>query len=130
MAGHPNDCDAAIERLEQHVNSRHVSRTDWVGLVRSDLADLRSSLPPPPGDSRIEQLTADAPRLAPAVARLDVDYRRITRDIDGVTDGLPYAAGSAVAAIVDDLVDDVARYRDGVADLIHEAYEVDIGGED
>ncbi|CAM3355455.1 hypothetical protein [Stackebrandtia soli] len=126
----PDQYGDAIERLERDVNASYSSRSDWLRSLRSDLERLSAVLPPPPpDDSPIERLTADAPRLAPAVRRLDDEHDHIRSRIDALNSRLDGPDPGDIEPPVRHLVADVHRYRRLVSRLIYEAYEVDIGGE-
>ncbi len=81
---------------------------------------------------KIRDVIADAPRLAHTVAILESDRREIlaafdvlSRDVHashGVDKGVDQKAA-------DDLIQRLTAYRQRAADLLHQAYGVDLGGE-
>jgi hypothetical protein len=84
-------------------------------------------------DGFLRQLTTDAPRLDPAVGRLRRDHRQIRLLIENLQTS---ARGAAVGEVPSpeqlrtaalELLGRLARHRQRGADLIYEAYMVDIG---
>ena len=71
---------------------------------------------------RLRDVVADAPRLAHSIADLETDRREILAAFDTLT-----AAPAPPAA--DDLVRRLTAYRQRAADLLYQAYGVDLGGE-
>lgn len=82
------------------------------------LDELKSAvLDPAP---RILDVVADAPRLAHTVADLETDRREILAAFDVLAKDV---SGTS------DLVERLAAYRQRAADLLYQAYGVDLGGE-
>lgn len=91
------------------------------------LDELKSAvLDPAP---KIRDVIADAPRLADTVANLESDRRAILAAFDVLSreDGPPLRA--ADQGLADDLVRRLTAYRQRAADLLYQAYGVDLGGE-
>jgi hypothetical protein len=85
------------------------------------LDELRSAvLDPAP---KIRDVIADAPRLAHTVENLESDRRAILAALDIL------ASRKADRAVAEDLVERLTQYRQRAADLLYQAYGVDLGGE-
>lgn len=74
----------------------------------------------------LAQVVADCPRLAPAVERLRAEHATVAAGLaaartPGDPGGTPAAPGLAA------LLDAVDRHRRAGRDLLHEAYQVDLG---
>jgi len=80
------------------------------------------------------ELLAQAPRLSNAVSRLVSEHKALTKTLDRLGERVKNAQSpegiEAVRALGTDVVGDISRHRQRGADLIYEAYEHDIGGED
>jgi hypothetical protein len=80
------------------------------------------------------QILEDSPRVATSVARLEIahdglaDTIRLLRIQVGLVSGDPDQT-DAVASAVLDLVDRLRKHSSAAADVLHEAYRVDVGGE-
>jgi hypothetical protein len=78
-----------------------------------------------------EEILEIAPRLANKISRFKREHVGITRAIRSALDELP--AGAAISpdlrGRLDHLHEVLARHRRRGADLVYEAYEIDIGGE-
>jgi hypothetical protein len=152
-AGQPEEIDDAVEvvrkrrRLLRHC-MEHLEatiaapapgrETTWAQEVTSSLDTLASAFErhvteTESRDGFLHQLTTDAPRLDPAVRRLRRDHLQIRLLIENLQES---ARGAAVgedpspenlrtAAL--ELLGRLARHRQRGADLIYEAYMVDIG---
>jgi len=79
-------------------------------------------------------LLAQAPRLSNAVSRLVSEHKALTKALARLGERAKNAKSpegiEAVRALGTDVVADISRHRQRGADLIYEAYEHDIGGED
>jgi hypothetical protein len=79
-----------------------------------------------------EEILEIAPRLANKIAGFKREHVGITRAIQSALDDLP-SEGAVVApdlrGRLDHLHEVLARHRRRGADLVYEAYEIDIGGE-
>jgi hypothetical protein len=85
------------------------------------LDELRSAvLDPAP---RIRDVIADAPRLANTVKDLESDRRDILAAFDTI------AARRTDRAVTEHLMERLNEYRQRAADVLFEAYAVDLGGE-
>jgi len=85
------------------------------------LDELRSAvLDPAP---KIRDVIADAPRLANTVKHLESDRRDILAAFDMI------AARRADRAATENLIARLNEYRQRAADVLFEAYAVDLGGE-
>jgi len=78
-----------------------------------------------------EEIMEFAPRLANRIARFKRDHTAITAEISACLDDLreqsmPFAA---LQAQLTHLLEALVRHRKRGADLVYEAYHVDIGGE-
>jgi len=90
-------------------------------MTHPALDELRSAvLDPAP---KLRDVIADAPRLANTVRTLESDRRDILAAFDMI------AARRADQAATEYLVARLNEYRQRAADLLFEAYAVDLGGE-
>jgi hypothetical protein len=83
-------------------------------------------------DGLLADVMAAAPRLAHKVDGVRKDHTRIRRQVDAVLACLP-AEESRVAPVRDQVVDlltNLTRHRQAGADLIYEAYSIDIEAAD
>lgn len=90
------------------------------------LNELKSKVLDPAG--KLRDVISDAPRLANVVARLESDRQEILAAFDNLLAGLQ-AAQPIDHSAADDLVTRLTSYRQRAADLLHQAYGVDLGGE-
>lgn len=134
----PTIATAELDRIEVHLAEPEPGALWWVELVayldRLDdaLALHRADVEGPGGLHA--QVLADAPRVAPAVARLEIEHDRLAstiRDVrlqvgqmSGDPEGVPVAIGATR-----ELVRRLRQHRSDAEDVVHEAYRVDIGGE-
>ncbi len=111
----------------------------WVGRVRAALlelsGDFRQHVAATEGPNGLYQdLLRSAPRLSGPVDRLTEDHAVIHDRLEGVLALVePPAAPGDVAQVRDlgtALLGRIVRHRQQGADLVYEAYEVDIGGDD
>jgi hypothetical protein len=133
----------AMSALERALASPAPGRTDdWAERVRAALVDLSEEFQAhvdvnesPDGLHRA--VVGTAPRLANAVARLAREHVRLNamiddllgrvRDLPGEPD--PEAGVDAIRERGTSLLARLIRHRQRSADLVFEAYQVDIGGE-
>ena len=111
----------------------------WVDRVRTALielsGDLRLHIQITEGPEGLYQdLLRTAPRLGGAVTRLTRDHVRITDQLEALL-ALTERTGAAeqvevIRARGTALLGRVVRHRQQGADLVYEAYQVDIGGAD
>jgi predicted NBD/HSP70 family sugar kinase len=106
----------------------------WRGDLRAALDDLRRSwdhhveeVEGP--DGLLPELVGKAPRLAPKVARLDDEHSELRTRIDETIGHLDAGEVADLRAEVLDVLVAIARHRQLGADLVYDAYHVDIGGE-
>lgn len=135
---HPTFSVADLDRLEVHLSEPEPGAVWWVELAghldRLDdaLALHRADVEGPGGLHA--QVLSDAPRVAPAVARLEIEHDRLSvaiRDVRlqvGSISGDPDAVPQAIEA-TRALVGRLRQHQAEADDLVHEAYRVDIGGE-
>lgn len=135
---HPTITTAELDRIDVHLSEPEPGALWWVELVsyldRLDdaLATHRADVEGPGGLHA--QVLNDAPRVAPAVARLEIEHDRLADQIRevrlrvGVISGDPEGVPEAVEA-TRQLVLRLRRHQVEAEDLVHEAYRVDIGGE-
>jgi hypothetical protein len=119
--------------------------TGWAQRVQAALAglsdDFRAHIDVAEGPDGLHQaVLSTAPRLANAVTRLGRDHQRLRALIDGLLAEVGDLATAPAEPCADAAVDQVrqratallrqlVRHRQRGADLVFEAYEVDIGGE-
>ena len=126
----------AMQHLEKTAASPAASET-WVDDLTDGVRQLETALnhhiaEVEAPDGLLDQIVDAAPRLH----RLTDETRRHHVSLtDATTDLLNTLAGAgenvpvdAIRAKVIDLLNEIARHRQKGADLIHEAYDVDIGG--
>ena len=90
------------------------------------LNELKSKVLDPAG--KLRDVISDAPRLANVVDRLESDRQEILAAFDTLLADLQ-AAQPIDHEAADDLVSRLTTYRQKAADLLHQAYGVDLGGE-
>ena len=103
----------------------------WVRDVAAQLVHVRVALldhiqvtEGPSG--RYAQLLRDAPRLAPGIHELVIEHAALIAALD---DARPVDDPQRLHAAVTWLVARLSQHRQHGADLIHEAYSIDVGGE-
>jgi hypothetical protein len=106
------------------------STPDWYGRVSDRLARLRSRFAAHVAategpDGWYADLLDAAPRLAGPIHSLIREHGRLTADLDALTN-LPAAQLPVHAA---GLLHRLSAHRQRGADLLHEAYGTDLGGE-
>ncbi|WP_162908281.1 hypothetical protein [Allorhizocola rhizosphaerae] len=77
---------------------------------------------------KIRDVIADAPRLAHTVADLESDRRAILAAFDVLSREV-HDSRRVDESAADDLVQRLTAYRQRAADLLYQAYGVDLGGE-
>lgn len=115
-----------------------ISRVRWAERVHVALvelsADMREHISITEGaDGLYRELRTKAPRLADAVARLTSEHVLICDQLEDLLahlgqDGVDHDVGS-VREQGTVLLGDLVRHRQRGSDLVYEAYQVDIGGE-
>ena len=124
-----DSCGIAIARLESDISDISDNRADGGRrtAIRDGLIALRDALAPSAYPvAQFEELFHDAPRLARAIRRIGGEREQLTYRVNALLGGdVPPAA---LVAGVQRLLAEVRGHRRRVADLLHEAYVVDIGG--
>jgi phage shock protein A len=125
---------AAVDEALAHPIAREA---DWRERVRAALAELdhdfAGHVELTEGEGGLyERITKAAPRLSTTVDRLRDEHVRFNERIDGFIAALENGeATSDLANFREDvtaLIGQLIRHRQKGADLIYEAYEVDLGG--
>lgn len=78
-------------------------------------------------DGLFEQIRTDAPQLAPRIQQLRKEHEDLHIALD-VAAGDPAQDADGLREQVIDLVAKIVRHRQHGADVIYEAYSVDVGG--
>lgn len=122
-------CGLAIAKLEGEIHDRTAERR-WRDAVAEGLVALRDALTPNHYTAAgTRELFVDAPRLSRAVARIGAEREHLTSRADALLAIGTDLPAATLAAGVRQLLDEVRGHRRRIGDLLHEAYEVDIGGE-
>ena len=133
---------AALSALEIALAAPAQQRVAWVGGVRDGLHGLhevwtRHMVETEAPGAFLDELVAEAPRLATPASRLRREHGEILATITGAEKRLlaPPADEDAYERWVDEMRTDLtallvalAKHRQRGADLVYEAYAVDIGG--
>lgn len=134
----PTITTAELDRIEVHLAEPDPGALWWVELVgyldRLDdaLAVHRADVEGPGGLHA--QVLTDAPRVAPAVARLEIEHDHLADRIRevrlrvGAMSGDPEGVDEAIES-TRELVARLRSHQTAADDVVHEAYRVDIGGE-
>jgi hypothetical protein len=129
----------AADRIEDLV-ARPASDPLWTGRVNDAMAELRQAFNDhvqevEADDGLLPQLLADEPRIAHGIKQMYTEHVDIGAIIDNTTEMIlgcgTQCESDAVDAIrltVVDLLRLISRHRQAGADLVYEAYSVDIGG--
>jgi hypothetical protein len=130
---------AALNGVEAVLSSALAGRTaQWAAEVEGPMLRLRESVnrhvtvTEGPG-GLFEQIQTDSPRLSGAVQRLHVEHEQFQAEVEDVLAKLaaspadPVAMG-ALREQATSLIGRIVRHRQRGADLINDAYAVDIGG--
>lgn len=134
-------CVDAVARLER-LGASGVIGPQWRSNVHDSLDLLRNALrvnaPQPAfgsgstGQSWTQpyvEVSQDAPRLQGALRRLGSERERLAADLDLLQARSAYGEPGSLGKAVRQLVADVRRHQRHVADVLYQAYVVDIGGE-
>ena len=130
---------AALLGVEAVVSSALTGRTaQWAAEIAPPMLRLRDSVDrhvavTEGAGGLFEQIQTDSPRLSGAVQRLHVEHEQFQAEIAGVLAKLSASPADPVemAALreqINTLIGRIVRHRQRGADLINDAYEVDIGG--
>lgn len=135
-----SDLHAGIMALERAVAAPAKGRAnEWAAHVHDALVDLGAiferHIAATEGPGRLfSEVTAHAPRLSNAVERLIRDHRDIRTHIGAALDTVRDLSGMPADEIADhgreavlELLERLLRHRQTGADLVYEAYAVDIG---
>ena len=83
----------------------------------------------------LDKVLLEAPRLQRKIAQMKVDHERLEKEVDALRVALSLVADEDVADeaptirnLAIELLGQLTRHRQRGADLIYEAYQVDIGG--
>jgi hypothetical protein len=135
VRGRRSDLRAALIAAEAAIAAPIPGRSaDWATRVREALSQLRGSfsehvVTAEGPDGLFAQLEVRAPRLAHACQRLGDEHATITQALTAAEHALAGPPDDAREAVLSVLAL-LARHRQRGADLMYEAYAVDIGGED
>jgi len=132
---------AALSDLELALAAPYANRAEWVTHVRESLAVVhevwtRHVVETEAPGAFLDDLVNEAPRLATPASRLRREHSDILAMIGREEDRLACpASGDAYDAWAEDvrvaltaLLAALARHRQRGADLVYEAYAVDLGG--
>ncbi len=106
----------------------------WLDALRSALADMREAFDAhveevEAPDGLLAELTDDCPRLSSRIERLRAEHPTLGDRIDACRARLEEPDPPEIRGEVLDLLVALARHRHAGADLVYEAYNVDIGGQ-
>lgn len=133
---------AALSGLELALAAPYANRADWVTNVRDALGIVhevwtRHIVETEAPGAFLDELVGEAPRLSTPTSRLRRDHSEILATIVGGEKKLmtPPAEDDGYVAWADELrieltalLAALARHRQRGADLVYEAYAVDLGG--
>jgi hypothetical protein len=106
----------------------------WIDALREALAEVRVVFDAhveevEASDGLLAELVAEAPRLSNRVNRLHDEHPELSQRIDACVALLEEGDPHEIRGEVLDLLVALARHRHAGADLVYEAYNVDIGGQ-
>lgn len=123
-------CGIAIARLESDIRD-NCAEERWRIAIHDGLIALRDALAPNTYTvEHCDELFRDAPRLARSILRIGGERERLASRVDALLASEVDTPAATLGSRVRLLVDEVRGHRGRVADLLHEAYTVDIGGRD
>jgi hypothetical protein len=124
---------AAMARAEQSLAAPCAS-PQWRSEVRASLVHLRLAI-----DSHVAEVESEtgllgelrqvAPRLSGPIDQVAAEHQTLCRAADAALDASEEATIDEVRARVLNLLLALARHRQRGADLVYEAFNVDIGGQ-
>jgi hypothetical protein len=133
------DLHAFIVELEEAIAAPAIGRAlDWAMRVHDELVEVGAAFERHIAvvegpDGLFEEVTQAAPRLTNALQQLADEHREIrtlisealdaVRHVSGAREGAPDQGRAAVLRVLDQLM----RHRQLGADVVYEAYAVDIG---
>lgn len=129
------DLHAILVDLEAAIAAAAPGRESaWTDQVREQLARIGPAfadhIDATEGpDGLFDQVRRRSPRLDGHCSRLAEEHVEITRRLAAVQAALDGDTAAVRAAVIS-LLGQLARHRQGGADLVYEAYAVDIGGSD
>ena len=131
----------SIVHLEESISSPAAGRiAGWTAGVLKEMGEVREAfdqhiMVTEKPDGLYEEILQRAPRLEGNVRRLKDEHPDISRSIDEMLGRLEHTEIGGVSWPLDDARDDlqrfigrIVRHRQRGADLVWEAYNVDIGG--
>lgn len=126
----------AARRLELAIASPAMGNDVWLKQVDEDLEDLSKSLVDhihvtESDDGLLAQIIEDAPRLVSDVDVVLADHAEICEAIDLAKDTISHATADNISDVRAAVLTVLARlfeHRQRGADLVYDAYNVDIGG--
>ncbi|MDH3729924.1 MAG: hypothetical protein OES13_02190 [Acidimicrobiia bacterium] len=126
----------AARRLEIAIASAAMGNDIWLKQVDEDLEDLSQALiehidVTESDNGLLSQIIEDAPRLVPDVDVVLADHAEICEAVDLAKDTISHARSDNVSDVRTAALDVLARlyaHRQRGADLVYDAYNVDIGG--
>ncbi|MFQ5556269.1 MAG: hypothetical protein ACE5GB_01980 [Acidimicrobiales bacterium] len=129
----------AADRVEELI-ARPGPDPRWTERVTGAMSDLRTAFTDhveevESPDGLLPHLLSDSPRLANAITRMYTDHTRIADLIETTCerlvdcgDACDGVAVDSVRAATVDILAMISKHRQAGADLVYEAYHVDIGG--
>jgi hypothetical protein len=136
--------DARVEARERNLPLQHAADVlarsttgdDWRDRVRTELRNVADALADHiertegPG-GLYETLLDDAPRLSNDIRLLTKDHEILQGMIEALAIALDAETSDQqlIGETVVELVERLTRHRHTDADMVHEAYQVDIGGQ-
>jgi hypothetical protein len=124
---------AAMHHLEDSAAAPLAGRGDaWRAQLDLGLAEIRTAwarhvaVTEAP-DGLFEQIRTDAPQLSPRIQQLHREHEDVQGALASITDDDPPDPEEARELVID-LVARLVRHRQHGADVIYEAYSVDVGG--
>ena len=131
------DCRRAITALESSLEAPVAKRIDWRLKVIASLSALRGSFYDDvlfnegPG-GLLEDVMIRATHLAHAVQKLRIEQRKLVLALDAELSRamLVTETPDVTRARLLELIQLLFRHRQHAADLVHDAYQVDIGAAD
>ncbi|MCU1377581.1 MAG: hypothetical protein JWN29_564 [Acidimicrobiales bacterium] len=129
---------AAVGRVERSLATPAVGRmADWAKELGAELDVMGDALQlhitvTEADDGLLHDIVQHAPRLAHRVDRVREDHALLRRHLERARDALPRRDGDVAAArdLTIDLLTAVIRHRHMGADLVYEAYNVDLEAAD
>jgi hypothetical protein len=129
---------AAVGRVERSLATAAFGRTaDWAKELSAELDVLGNALQlhitvTEADDGLLHEIVQHAPRLAHRVARVQEDHALLRRHLERAREALPRRDDDVAASrdLTIELLTAVIRHRHMGADLVYEAYHVDLEAAD